>query len=111
MREVSNKVRAEIFSACVANADNPYPQLANLCIQENIPLSTLVLATGISRPTLYSWITGATVPDGTNRKARHLEKLHRILLKAKADGLLPLGPGTAAKKLDQLSRIVSKYLA
>lgn len=40
-------------------------RLGRLCIAQNIPVTVVAKALGVTRPTVYNWFCGVSAPQGT----------------------------------------------
>ena len=66
-----NRVRGydTLFLQKVEDADQRplVMQLADVCINKNVPITEVAQMFGVTRATVYNWLTGKSVP-----RARHL---------------------------------------
>ncbi len=60
-----------------ANKSNLGVRLGRACIKEDIPVSTVATALGVSRQTLYNWFVGKSSPQPmiVDLVARYLERI------------------------------------
>jgi len=60
-----------------ANKSNLGVRLGRACIKEDIPVSTVAAALGVSRQTLYNWFVGKSSPQPmiVDLVARYLERI------------------------------------
>ena len=49
-------------------------QLADACINRTVPITEVALMFGVTRATVYNWLTGKSVP-----RARHLAAMPKII--------------------------------
>ena len=74
---MSNRARGydSLFIRKVAEADHlpAVLQLAGLCIEKNIPVTEVAELLGVTRATVYNWMTGKTAPN-----PRYLALIPRI---------------------------------
>jgi len=54
-----------LFIRKVEEADQPSAvlQLADVCIEKNIPVAEVAELLGVTRATIYNWMTGTTAPS------------------------------------------------
>jgi DNA invertase Pin-like site-specific DNA recombinase len=73
-----NKLRGHytLFIQKVEDADQKpiVMQLADVCINKGTPITELAQMFGVTRATVYNWLTGKSVP-----RARHQAEMPRVI--------------------------------